>query len=397
MKTDYLKIGDVCTVGDGAHASIPRVDIGKMYLTSKNFNKDGIVLNEITYISNEDYKKYFKEDSQALTKPKENDLIFSIIGSLGGVYLYKNDDSFGLSSSVAILRPNRKIVSSSFLSYYMKSDFFQQYVEVVKSGSAQGFLSLKMIRNLPLKIPSNLDNQNKIATLLSNYDNLIQNNTKRIKLLEEMAEEIYKEWFVRLRFPQYEKSKIIDGVPEGWEEKRFLDFGKIVTGKTPLTEKSEYYNGDIPFIKTPDFKQGLFLVNTEETLTVAGAQTQKNQYIEENSICVSCIGTVGEVIIATKKSQTNQQINTINLNNLNFLEYLYFSIKRLKPLILAYASTGATMGNLSKGKFEKIKLLMPHSEIIDKFNEICNPLFEEIKILQQKNQTLKQTRDLLLT
>lgn len=193
-------IGKECIVGDGAHASIERVEFGIPYLTSKNFNKEGINLQQVDYISVKDYQKYFREDSKALTKPVINDLIFSIIGSIGGAYLYNESDNFGLSSSVAIIRPNQEKIYPKYLLYYLKSPYLQKWVDAIKSGSAQGFLSLEMIKNLPLILPP-LETQQKIASILSAYDELIENNKQRIKLLESMAEEIYKEWFVRLRFP----------------------------------------------------------------------------------------------------------------------------------------------------------------------------------------------------
>jgi type I restriction enzyme S subunit len=375
-------------IGDGLHGTPIYDDNGEYYFINGNNLEDGriILKNETKRISKQEYLKIKKN----LT---DRTIFIGINGTLGNLAFY-NNEKVALGKSACYLNINNDI-NKLFIYYSLKSLYFQNYAELFATGATIKNLSLKAIRNYKFNLPQ-LKIQNKIANLLSNYDNLIQNNIKRIKLLEEMAEEIYKEWFVRLHFPDYENSTIIDGIPVGWKEKRFFDFGKIVIGKTPLTDKAEYYNGDIPFIKTPDFKQGIFLISSDEKLTTVGAQTQKNQYIEENSICVSCIGTVGEVIISTKKSQTNQQINTINLDNLNYLEYVYFSIKRLKPLILAYASTGATMGNLSKGKFEQIKLIMPSNNVMSKFHKICSPIFEEIKILQKKNQTLKQIRDLLL-
>jgi len=248
---------------------------------------------------------------------------------------------------------------------------------------------------LKIKLPP-LKTQQKIASVLSNYDKLIENNTQRIKLLESMAEEVYKEWFVRLRFPGYEDVEVVDGLPVGWVRKPLSEFGKIITGKTPSTKKSENFNGDIPFIKTPDFKQGIFIVDTEETLSVLGANSQKNQYISAYSICVSCIGTIGEMAISRKPSHTNQQINSIELKEEIYLEYLFLTIKRLQPLIEMYASSGATMGNLSKTKFSNLKVIKPKDEIVKKYHMQVAAMFDEIEILQLKNQTLKQTRDLLL-
>jgi len=181
-----------------------------------------------------------------------------------------------------------------------------------------------------------------------------------------------------------------------WEEVKVKDFGKIITGKTPSKKDETNFNGEIPFIKTPDMQQGMFFLRTEESLSKKGADGQSSQYITENSISVSCIGTVGKIGITTNLCQTNQQINTVIPKSASNLEYLYFSLLRLKPLIESYAATGATMANLSKSKFENLKLIEPTESIIKEFNIVAESNFKEIKILMQKNQILQETRDLLL-
>ena len=97
--------------------------------------------------------------------------------------------------------------------------------------------------------------QHRIAQTLANYDNLIENNKKQIKLLEEAAQHLYKEWFIDLRFPGYEDVKVVDGVPKGWRKQRIAEFGEIVTGKTPSTAQKQYYGGNIPFVKIPDMHE----------------------------------------------------------------------------------------------------------------------------------------------
>ncbi len=114
-------------------------------------------------------------------------MLLSIIGSLGAPYLVKEDDLFGLSSSVSILRPKKEIIEPKYLFYWIKSNEFQSSVNNIKSGVAQSFLSLGMIKSLPVIFPTPLSIQRKIATILSAYDDLIENNLKRIKLLEEQA------------------------------------------------------------------------------------------------------------------------------------------------------------------------------------------------------------------
>lgn len=147
------KINDVAIIGDGAHASIKRTKTGVMYLTSKNFDSNGLKLSKIDYISEKDFEKYFKVESKALTRPQKGDVLLSIIGTMGAQYVVKKDGEFGLSSSVSILRPKIDIINSMFLSYWIKSQYFQKSMQSIRSGVAQSFLSLGMIKSLPCLLP----------------------------------------------------------------------------------------------------------------------------------------------------------------------------------------------------------------------------------------------------
>ena len=388
------RLKDFCLVGDGTHASIRRQDDGILYLTSKNFKSTGLDLSKVDFISNADYEKHFEKSRSALVKPSPGDVVFGIIGSIGTPYIVRPKDHFGISSSVAILRPNDEL-DSTYLFHYMTSRPFQLAVEAIKSGVAQGFLSLEMIRNLPL-IKFGLPTQRKIAAILTAYDDLIETNKRRIALLEKMAEELYREWFVRMRFPGHQNTKFVKGVPEGWEISRVDSLGKIVTGKTPSTSVPRYYNGQYPFIKTPDMHGNMFISETSESLSEEGGRSQPSQTIPENSLCVSCIGTGGIVSITTTTSHTNQQINSVCLKREEDLEWSYFVLRGLKETIWLFGSTGTTMTNLSKGKFSGLKFFSPRTELRDEFHTLANPLFSEIRVLASANRTLTQTRDLLL-
>ena len=242
-----------------------------------------------------------------------------------------------------------------------------------------------------------LEIQHRIADILSAYDDLIENNQKQIKLLEEAAQRLYKEWFVDLRFPGHENTKIVDGVPEGWNECTVESFGTVITGKTPPTSNKEYYtNGKIPFVTIPDMHNVVYPLKTEKRLTIEGAQTQKNKYIPPNSVMISCIGTVGLVSIATEVCQTNQQINSIILNNEDDLYFFYESMLRMKDLLDGLGSNGATMTNVNKSKLEKLIIISPSKDIVKQYNDVCKPLFESALNLSRKNVYLKNMREALL-
>lgn len=393
MKKKSQKIKDFCLVGDGTHSSIQRQDYGIPYYTSKNFKSDGLDLSKLDFISEADYEKHFI-GKNALVQPLEKDIVFGIIGSIGTPYLVKKGDFFGISSSVAILR-SKGDICPEYLYHYMCSNTFQSSIDSMKSGSAQGFLSLELIKNLPIIVPT-LKIQKKIAAILSAYDDLIENNKKRIQILENMAEELYKEWFVRFRFPNYENAEFEKGVPKDWSYTTLECLGKIRTGKTPSTSNSEFYGGEYPFYKTPDMHDKVFVFETDETLTEQGLYSQKSQIIEANAIMVTCIGSGGATAISTKKGCTNQQINSLSVANNKFLYWAYYLIKYLKPQIELYGATGATMTNLSKGKFSNLEIVKPTDALIERYFNLVSPKFEMIKKLTQMNQVLEEQKNSLL-
>ena len=169
--------------------------------------------------------------------------------------------------------------------------------------------------------------------------------------------------------------------------KRVGDLGRVETGKTPSTKKEEYYDGNIMFVKTPDMHNNMFTLNTEIYLSKEGSDSQPKKLLPKNSIMFSCIGTGGVVSINGELAHTNQQINSIILKDLKLREWTYFTLKSMKKTIELFGATGATMTNLSKGKFQNLKVLYPTDELIIKFNNINKDIFEEIKNLYFKTKT----------
>ena len=304
------------------------------------------------------------------------------------------DKDGGCSNDVLVLKAKKRY-EPKFLYYVLSDQNFFNYDTVTSKGT-------KMPRGTPNAIMKYLvpevdsDVQKKVISILSAYDNLIENNNKRIKILEQMAENLYKEWFVRFRFPGHETTPFENGIPKGWKIAVLGDFGRIETGKTPSMEKTDNYGDDFLFVKTPDMHNKIFVSNTDEKLSNIGHLSQSKKLLPANSIMVSCIGTAGVVAINTKPAHTNQQINSIILRDHQLLEWLFFTCKSLKETINLFGATGATMTNLSKGKFEKLKVIRPNHEQICSFHKILSPVFSKINCLQTQNQNLIKQRDLLL-
>ena len=310
-------------------------------------------------------------------------------GSLGKVQ-YIIEDFWPLNTTLYV--KDFKNTYPLYANYFLKTMHLENY----NSGSGVPMLNQNHLHNMKIKIHDKI-NQQRVSNLLYEYDKLIENNNKRIELLEKIAQEIYKEWFVRMNFPGHQKAKFNKGIPDGWKFVELKSFGRVVTGKTPSTVVNEYFGGEVPFIKTPDMHGNIFILETDETLTKFGADSQKGCWIPANSICVNCIGAKsGSVSIIIEPSQTNQQIHSIKLKKIYDLEFVYFAAKDLKDTIELFGATGATMTNLSKGKFEKLKILYSDKKNVVAFNSLVSPMFREIKLLGKANINLISTRDLLL-
>lgn len=340
------------------------------------------------YYSEEGFRKY-----KTSLIPKHSTCVVTI-GSIGKKMTMACQDCF-INQAMNAIIPNNDY-DYEYVYYLLKNNIHK--LKNLDSGTASGRenVSKSAFMGMELSVIKDKVTQKRIGSILSAYDDLIENNQKQIKLLEEAAQRLYKEWFVDLRFPGHEGVKVVDGVPEGWSRKQIFELGKIITGKTPNTSKQEYYGGSIPFVKIPDMHNCIYTISTESTLTKLGADKQKNNYIPENSIMVSCIGTVGLVNISSELCQTNQQINSIVLKNREDVYYLFFSMKMLKTLLDGVGSNGATMINVNKSKFSSIEILYPNAILRNKYFSIAKPYFRKIYYLNKQISSLREARDRLL-
>ena len=390
MSWEYKAAEEYCeSVRDGTHDTPKQTESGYKLVTGKHIKNGQIDPSDAYYISEQDYTKI---NERSLVE--QWDVLMSMIGTVGEVAIVQDHPNYAIKN-VALFKCGGSELKGKWLAYYLRSSEAQGHMTGNQKGSSQQFLSLKQLRGLPVPTTDEKYMQ-RVVNILSAYDDLIENNQKQIKLLEEAAQRLYKEWFVDLRFPGYENTPIIDGVPQGWNVRKLETFGEIITGKTPSTVKESYYNGDIPFVKIPDMHSTIYPIITESNLSEEGANTQKNKFIPKDSLMVSCIATVGLVNISVQECQTNQQINSIILNDVRDLYYLYFSTKGLKMLLDGVGSNGATMTNVNKSKFANIEILYPTIELCKQFYDFCKPIFEKILILSKSTIKLKNSRDQLL-
>jgi type I restriction enzyme S subunit len=306
---------------------------------------------------------------------------------------------------------NTALFIKDFKGNYPKYVFYLlKTLSLNNMGSGSGVPTMNRNHLHPLKVSAYLDftDQKKIAAVLSALDAKIELNNRINAELEKMAKTIYDYWFVQFDFPDangkpYKSSggkmvwsnELKREIPEGWE---VLDLDKIenniITGKTPSTSNDSYFDGDIPFICIGDVRGNMHIVETEITLTQAGAESQNNKFIPKGSICVTCIASPGLVAFATRDSQTNQQLNSIVCECLENRYYLYFYLTDYFKY--TKAKTGNTFANMNKGDFSVIKVLKPSKELLINFCKILDSSIDKILNNSLENQTLAELRDWLL-
>lgn len=235
----------------------------------------------------------------------------------------------------------------------------------------------------------------KVVDILSAYDDLIENNQKQIKLLEEAAQRLYKEWFVDLRFPGHENTKITDGVPEGWRKYKFSDTTSIMGGGTPKTDVKEFYNGNIPFYTPKDSDDSFFAFDTITHISQSGLDNCNSQLYPVNTIIITARGTVGKTTILAVPMAMNQSCYALKCDELNSPYYLFFSLKN-EVAALKTMSNGGVFNTIIVKTFDSICLIAPTQDVLNMFEASVSPIMEQIKTKARQNIILTEARDRLL-
>lgn len=329
-------------------------------------------------------------------KLEKHDIVFGRKGAVDRHLLILHSHANYYQGSDCIrLRISTPKVISKFLSYFFQTEGHKRWMEAQGSfGATMGSLNQGIINRINFPLPP-LPIQRKIAAILSAYDELIENNNRRIAILEKMAEEIYREWFVRLRFPGHKKVKVVKGVPEGWEVKKVGEVYKTSSGGTPSRNNARYYNGNINWLKTGELKN-TYTFESEEKIAPEGLENSSAKLYGKNTVVIAMYCAMEDISILAEDASTNQACCAFLPSKIN-IPYLftYYQIKFALPHIIAFAH-GAAQQNLSQEIIKSYSLFLPHMELIDRFAELVQPLHSEIKSLMLRNMSLKKSRDLLL-
>jgi type I restriction enzyme S subunit len=316
-------------------------------------------------------------------------------GSIGTVY-YEKSDFFPIDT-VFYARLRSPEYDIKFVYYLLLT----LNLSTLNSDAAVPGLNRHLAHRQKCKIPP-LPTQRKIAAILSAYDDLIENNTRRIRILEEMVQMIYREWFVNFRFPGHEKVKMVESelglIPEGWEVKPIGEVVETLGGGTPSTKNPEYWEGgDVTwFIPSDLTKSGnMFISDSEKKITRLGLEKSSARVFPAYSVMMTSRATIGVVAINTKQACTNQGFITCIPNERVSAHQIYFWIKDNLEKITSIAS-GATYKEINRTEFRSLSITVPDIQTTRRFIELTEPIGTQIENLLNKNANLHRTRDLLL-
>lgn len=361
-------------------------------------NKTQYVDYEFFYILNEKYRA------------EKGDILISLTGShinqpnsmVGRCCRNFNEEKYLINQRAAKVIPFDN-TDKNYLYYLLSTKAVKYYIANRAYGGAnQVNISPRDIKNIKWEFPDLLTQQ-RIADILSAYDDLIENNNKRITLLEKVAQELYKEWFVRFRFPGYENTKFVNGLPEGWGVKPLGDICKIKSG---YAFKSEWWTDEgVSVIKIKDIQNNTVNLTDLSMVSNEHAQIAKQFEAESGDLLIAMTGaTIGKLAIVPKSDRTmfiNQRVGKFffdtNKKGIENVGYVYCLMKQkwIQELILMISGSNAAQPNISPFDLEKIKIIY-NENIIDDFNRTVHSNIKLILKLQQQNQNLIKQRDLLL-
>ncbi len=348
-------------------------DEGKGYplVRTPNIGKGRLVYQGMHRVSEEVYNK---RNQRAV--PQENDLIFAREATAGNVALIQKGEKVCLGQRTVLIRPNKSLVDPAYLTYLLLAPKQQYNLLGTANGATVAHVNLPTIRNLKLELPD-LEVQHRIATILSRYDTLIENYQKQIKLLEEAAQRLYKEWFVELRFPGRENTKMVDGLPEGWEITKLGQLAEFKRGKT-ITKK-EAVEGNIPVVAgglEPAYYCDMSnTTNRVITISGSGANAGYTRMYFEKVWASDC--------------------SFVDTSTTDYLHFVFCFLRENKTVI-DNMQKGAAQPHVYAKDINALEVLSPTKVILSLFEQKASKIFDIIASKQSQIRLLAEARDRLL-
>lgn len=379
--TYYLK--DICDIKSGkrlpANSDFSKNETQYRYIRARDIKNGKISENELAFLD---------ADTQSKIKKyiiNEGDIAITIVANIGDVgYCTKALNGANLTeNAVRLTNFDKDKVDSKFLNYYLSQPSLKQYMENLAAGAAQAKLGIYKINKIKVLLPD-VDTQKQIAYSIEKYDYIIENNNKRIKILEEMAENLYKEWFVRFRFPGYENAEFENGIPKGWKIGRLTDILTFHDAKRKPVSSIERMNREkiYPYYGAAELMDyiddyifdGRYLLMGEDGSVITKEGYPVLQFVEG-------------------KFWVNNHAHVISGSDAYPINFIYLLLKQLSIIDIV---TGVAQPKISMGRMKKKKIIIPDLSIIQQFNKIIQSVFDEIFILKKNIEVLKKQRDSLL-
>jgi type I restriction enzyme S subunit len=315
------------------------------------------------------YSKFFNH---------QNAIILGRVGAYcGSVELCY--DKFWASDNTIVVKP-KNAYDFTYLYYRLLSSPLRSYA----GGAAQPLLTQTILRGVKIPIVRKIAKQVKVGKVLSAYDDMIENNRRRIQLLEQSARLLYKEWFVHLRFPGHEHVKINDGVPEGWEMKKIADICETVSGGTPSTKVAEYWDGDIIWVVPSDVTRNdcLTLLDSERKITEKGLRESSAKMVPPATILMTSRASLGFFALMDQAVCTNQGFINIIPHQDPQRMYLLFNLMSRANEIRGNAK-GTTYPEISKGRFRGMDVVIPSKTLVNEFARVAGDFVQQVRYLKR--------------
>ncbi|MBR6267370.1 MAG: restriction endonuclease subunit S [Selenomonadaceae bacterium] len=358
---------------------------------------DKIVVGYKSVVSDE----FITYTGQSGCKFQDNDVLMARITPClenGKIAVAKTDGEKGIGSTeLFVFRGIDNVSDTNYIYYLLCMPYMRgMAINSMTGASGRQRADIGFIKKIPWTYPS-LEMQQRIVDILSHYDNLIENNNKRIKILEQMAENLYKEWFVRFRFPGYETAEFVDGLPKNWNHDRLESFYNTSSGGTPSRNNESYYiGGTIPWIKTGEIKDTI-IINTDEYITEKALKASSAKLFPSDTVIMAMYGVnIGKLGYLGNNMACNQAACVFwEKSNIKSKHYLFQLLKSMREYFLNIGF-GAAQQNLSQQLINSIKVVMPEEFVLKQFEDAIEPMYQVVKKLKVQNIKLSKQRDLLL-
>ena len=391
MSWEKVKLEDLCiSITDGDHQSLPLAEDGIPFIVIADINSNNrIDFSNARYVPLDYYEKLDEK-----RKPQKGDVLLTVKGSFGIPVYVADDTPFVFQRDIAILKCNEKI-NPRFLYYYMKNREFYLYTDSIAIGAAQRAITLKALKNTIIRLPP-LDTQAGIVNLLSAYDDLIENNQKQIKLLEEAAQRLYKEWFVDLRFPGHENTPIVDGVPEGWSSCKLSD---VISFKPKVKLTKERMKQFVPMQALSTNSMVLDTSQFTATASNSGSKFQNGDTLLAR--ITPCLENGKTAFVTGIESDEGAVGSTefIVMRSKELNPYMVYLLARTDDFRQAAINSMTGSDGRQRAQVDKLEVLpylKPTRNVIDSFAHIAEPMFKQIDVKRRQIQHLTEARDMLL-